>query len=123
MRLVIDLEGETATFEYFFIHSSFWPGLRVPRYVCPFDEILDVHFMPGVNRHGWGPDALTIVTKRGTVTLTTDMSHFDEVRSVLGAVSELTPRGPIYENPWFLVVVGGAVAAVIIVLAMLMGWI
>jgi len=104
-RIVIDPEPETVTFEHFRVGKSLLRAPTPAEFSCRFCEILDAHFVG---------DCLTVVTKRGVVHVDYRMSHFDEIREILSAASKETPPGPIYENPWFLLLVVLLAAALII---------
>jgi hypothetical protein len=118
-RVILDPENQTVTFENFRIGRSFWSFERAPSYVCSYGDILDAHFMRGFG----GPGLLRIVTRIGTVDVTSEFACFEQLREVLSAASRETPAGPAYENPWVWLWIGLITAALLIGFFLVMGWI
>jgi len=110
-RVIVDLEHETVVFKGFRVVRSFWWNPTLPEFRCHLSEILDAHFIANPN----GLHSLRVVTKRGVVSVSSGMSHFDDLCEILSAASKETPRGPIYENPRFLLLLVFLFAAALVI--------
>jgi len=98
LRVVVDLDAETFTFEDFRLASVLWTYPVIPRLVCSADDILDVNDVPLLN-HG-----VIVVTRHGGLLLPREISNYEPARRALLNASRATPGGSWIYKPWTWIV-------------------
>jgi len=100
-RVVVDLDGQTATFHHMYVPREWFRVRPEPEFTISFDDVRYAYIMPGTRG---APASLQIKTDRGTVGIPETMSDFDYLSSVFQTLGE-PDRRPWWTYPWKIIVV------------------